>query len=189
MWESVSAGTCTWTSAFFVQEPKQSVNEGRNHCRESLSHSSSDSKRTPVFMVSFCSQKFLLYQYKTSERKYLAKDNRKCKVPILYIALLQYIYEAILYIASKFPFYILHYLTSLIKFNSTWWSSTLLPWQPAGIEVVSTHLNVLSRALSRPSKQPCIPCKASTMINLIHLAAFLTIPSRIQHTCLYFIRI
>lgn len=64
----------------FVQEPKQSVNEGRNHCsRESLSQSILWQEENSSVCGTFCSQKFLWYQYKTSERKYLTKDNRKCK--------------------------------------------------------------------------------------------------------------
>lgn len=50
---------------------KVEITVAENHC-PILSF---NSKKTPAFMVSFYSHKFL---YKTYERKYLAKDYGKC---------------------------------------------------------------------------------------------------------------
>lgn len=79
--EPISAVTYTLSSAFF-QKPEESVREGRNHCSKEGSTSSILSianKKIQACMTPFCNLEFLLYQYKTSERKYLAKHNEKWK--------------------------------------------------------------------------------------------------------------
>lgn len=116
---------------FFVQEPKQSVNEGRNHCsRESMT---SHKENTSSYGI-LSKPEISVVSVQDFWEKISGK--RQWKVQSL---------------VSKFPFYILHYLSFLDQ--ERWWSSTLLLLQP-GIEVVSTHFNVLlSHALSGPLRE------------------------------------
>lgn len=94
-------------------------------------------------------------------------------------------------LASKSPFYIFHNLTSSTEEEGE--GQLFFPNTRQGeqiIEAVSTHFNaLLSHALFERKKKLCIPCKASTLVNLICLTPFLTMSSSIQHSCSYCIRI
>lgn len=77
--EPILAVIYTLSSAF-LQKPKESVREGRNHCSKEGSTSgilSIANKKIQACMTPFCNLEFLLYQYKSSEGKYLAKHNEK----------------------------------------------------------------------------------------------------------------
>lgn len=90
---------CTWTSAFILQESKQSVNEDRIICsRESLSHYVLwQQENTNIYGILLQPEIFILPVQDFQEK---ISGERQQKVQSL---------------VSKLPFYILHYLTSLIK--------------------------------------------------------------------------
>lgn len=98
---------------------KVGITVAKNHC-PILSF---DSKKTPACIYPFATRNFRCTSTRLPRENIWQKTRKSAKsclkVSILYITQFNFLDQG------------------------RWWRSTLLPWQPAGIEVVSIHFNVL----------------------------------------------